>query len=119
MARYAVSPDKSLITGFDQSSFRVPTLEIQDSNLDDIKSKIDEAISRGASLSIFTHLVQDSATNEWNTSLSVYKAMLDYIKQKVDVGQIKVVTWREFYAAKLPHEGHENDYQRIVKMLSK
>lgn len=117
MARYAVSPDKSLITGFDQSSFRVPTLEIQDSNLDDIKSKIDEAISRGASLSIFTHLVQDSATNEWNTSLSVYKAMLDYIKQKVDVGQIKVVTWREFYAAKLPQEGHENDYLRIMKTL--
>lgn len=119
MARYAVSPDKSLITGFDQSSFRVPTLEIQDSNLDDIKSKIDEAIDEGASLSIFTHLVQTSATNEWNTSLSVYKQMLDYIKQKVDSDQIKVVTWREFYAAKLPHEGHENDYQRIVKMLSK
>lgn len=117
MARYAASPDKSLITGFDQSSFRVPTLEIQDSNLDDIKSKIDEAISRGASLSIFTHLVQDSATNEWNTSLSVYKQMLDYIKQKVDVGQIKVVTWREFYAAKLPQEGHENDYLRIMKTL--
>lgn len=119
MARYATDPSKSLIDDFTQDSFLVPTLEIQDDNLNDVTAKIDEAIDEGASLSIFTHLVQTSATNEWNTSLSVYKQMLDYIKQKVDSDQIKVVTWREFYAAKLPHEGHENDYQRIVKMLSK
>ena len=119
MARYATSPDKSLISDFTQDSFLVPTLEIQDDNLNDVTAKIDEAIARGASLSIFTHLVQASASNEWNTSLSIYKQMLDYIKQKVDSGQIRVATWREFYASKLPQEGHENDYQRIMKMLNK
>ena len=119
MARYATSPDKSLISDFTQDSFLVPTLEIQDDNLNDVTTKIDEAIDRGASLSIFTHLVQASASNEWNTSLSIYKQMLDYIKQKVDSGQIRVATWREFYASKLPQEGHENDYQRIMKMLNK
>lgn len=119
MARYATEPSKSLIDDFTQDSFLVPTLEIQDTNLNDITAKIDEAISKGSSLSIFTHLVQATPDNEWCTSLPVYKKMLDYIKQKVDSDQIKVVTWREFYAAKLPQEGHENDYQRIVKMLSK
>lgn len=117
MARYATSPDKSLVEDFDQNSFLIPTLEIKDDNLTDVTSQIDKAIKEGASLSIFTHLVQDNITSVWNTSTQVYTQLLDYIKQKVNNDRLRVVTWREFYVAKLPQEGHENDYLRIMKTL--
>lgn len=72
---------------------------IIDSNLDDVKSEIDKCIKTGYCLSIFTHGVYENNSNDLYADKNIYTEMLDYIKQKVDAGEVQVMSYRDFYEA--------------------
>ena len=72
---------------------------ITDSSLDTVKSAIDQCIQTGYCLSIFTHGVYENNTNDLYTDKAIYTELLDYIKQKVDAGELQVMTYRDFYEA--------------------
>ena len=72
---------------------------IIDSNLDDVKSEIDKCIKTGYCLSVFTHGVYENNSNTLYTDKTIYTELLDYIKQKVDAGEVQVMSYRDFYEA--------------------
>ena len=72
---------------------------ITDSNLDRVKSEIDKCIQTGYCISIFTHGIYENNSNDLYTDKIIYTEMLDYIKQKVDAGEVQVMTYRDFYEA--------------------
>lgn len=74
-------------------------LGIQDDNLETIKSEIDRCIKTGYCLSIFTHGIYENNTNSLYTDKAIYTEMLDYIKQKVDAGELQVMSYKDFYEA--------------------
>ena len=72
---------------------------IIDSNLDSVKSEIDKCIKTGYALSILTHGVYENNSNTLYTDKTTYTQLLDYIKQKVDSGEMQVMSYRDFYEA--------------------
>lgn len=72
---------------------------ITDSNLDTVKSAIDQCIQTGCCLRIFTHGVYENNSNNLYTDKAIYTEMLDYIKEKVDAVELQVMTYRDFYEA--------------------
>ena len=71
--------------------------KIEDNNLETIINELDRCINTGYCISIFTHGIKSDDTNY--CSYDTYKQMLDYVKQKVDAGELKVMTYRDFYEA--------------------
>lgn len=83
-----------------------------------INTQIDNAIKSGTALAIMAHLVIDSSgtIDSWNCRTSTYTSILAHLKDKVDAGELEVVTWRELYAMMNPHDSMEYDYNRLLKM---
>lgn len=91
---------------------------------EEIIAKIDDAIENHASICVFTHMIQDTVTTEYNCSTAVYSAVLDAIKTRVDSGLCDVVTFREFYNhwcpegyAELMQNRHEKEKQYILSKI--
>lgn len=86
---------------------------------DAIIAEIDKAISYNAYFPIMFHLIKDVPTTtpieSYNTYLSVFEDIMDYIKDKVDNGIVEVITWRDLYNQLNPQVGKENDYNRLLK----
>ena len=71
--------------------------QIQDNNLETIKNEIDRCINTGYCISIFTHGIKSDDTDY--CSYDIYQQMLDYVKQKIDAGELQVMTYKDFYEA--------------------
>ena len=84
-----------------------------------ILTLIDRAITYKACLPIMFHLIRDVGTDveieNYNTYLSVFTDILDYLKQKEESGELEVITWRQMYNQLNPSVGYENDYNRLLK----
>lgn len=74
------------------------TFEIKsDIPLETTLKRIDAAIERGSSISIFTHHVVESDPDLFSTTFDYFKAVVDYAVSLRDSGKIDIVTMTEFY----------------------
>lgn len=105
------------IESWSEDRFGVPMVQIQDDNLDTVKGYIDDCITNGWSLSIFTHQVVDSNTSELNCDTIVFKSLLDYIKTKSDGGYCEVVTFQEFLN-KNTEKGRDIQHMRDTRRMN-
>ena len=103
----------------DNTNYLIPANGIYSNNLESMKSLLDSAIETKKSALFFTHRLVDTLEEDggWDCLKSVYIEFLDYLKDKVNQGLCEVVTAREFYNIHHPEDGHNNDYQRILKTI--
>ena len=73
----------------------------------EILQDVDEAIETNSSIIIFTHNVEDSLTNDMNTTVEVFSAILDGISERVNKGLCEVSTFADFYQKWCPN-GYAN-----------
>ena len=79
---------------------------------------VDNAIENNYIVGLFTHNVEDTTTASYNLSTTAYRDILSYVKEKVDAGEIEVLTMREFYNKYHDWEGQQRDYARAMGMGS-
>lgn len=81
---------------------------------DEIKTEIDNAIENKKSIMLFTHYVKDDTETMSDTDcpLSKFKAVLDYVKGKVDSGLCDVKNARQFWNYYNLQDGLDLDYKR-------
>lgn len=85
---------------FDKDCYLICHDDISSSTADEIKTKIDKAILYGSTLGLFTHGIKasDSTTILSSAVLqSTWTTVCDYLKEKMDSGDIEVLTFSEFY----------------------
>ena len=88
-------------------------------DLNTVKSVINTASNtKNSIVIILAHKLIDSsdADRGYDCLAAVYENMLIYLKEKVNAGLVKVLTYRELYKALYPDEAYENDYNRLLKM---
>lgn len=89
------------IDEFNYDSFETPCTQILNNNLEAIKSYIDNAIERGASISIFAHQVlsdsESGADDTVNVNVSTYTDLLEYVQSKAQAFELEVTTYKDFY----------------------
>lgn len=73
----------------------------------EILQDVDEAIESNSSIIIFTHNVEDSLTNDMNTTVEVFSTILDGISERVNKGLCEVSTFADFYQKWCPN-GYAN-----------
>ena len=90
-----------------------------------ILEKIDTAISKGQSICVFTHWVEDTVTQDYNCSTEVFRGVLDGIKDRVNANKCDVITFRELYSEFEPSDcmeflevRHEKEKQYILSKLT-
>lgn len=86
--------------GFDKYNgvYIVSTKEIRkDTTLEQIKAFVDEAITYGGVISIFTHQINVGNTNEFSMEFDLFKQYIDYVCEKKQAGEIEVITFNELY----------------------
>ena len=90
-----------------------------------ILEKIDTAISKGQSICVFTHWVEDTVTQNYNCSTEVFRGVLDGIKDRVNANKCDVTTFRELYSEFEPSDcmeflevRHEKEKQYILSKLT-
>ena len=90
-----------------------------------ILKKIDTAISKGQSICVFTHWVEDTVTQGYNCSTEVFRGVLDGIKDRVNANKCDVITFRELYSEFEPSDcmeflevRHEKEKQYILSKLT-
>ena len=90
-----------------------------------ILEKIDTAISKGQSICVFTHWVEDTVTQDYNCSTEVFRGVLDGIKDRVNANKCDVTTFRELYSEFEPSDcmeflevRHEKEKQYILSKLT-
>jgi hypothetical protein len=105
------------IEDFDSKRFNTPFNQIQNNNLDTIKSRIDFCIQNGYSLSIFTHQVVDNNTSDLNCDTIIFRQLLDYIKSKVDANLCEVVTYQEFFNQARGHQVQQMRNQQRMNFI--
>ncbi len=66
--------------------------------------------------SLFTHQVKETTTDTNNIDTALFRQILDYIKTKVDSGELIIKTFSEYYASVNPSDGMEWNYNRLLKM---
>lgn len=81
---------------------------------DEIKTEIDNAIENKKSIMLFTHYVKDDTETMSDTDcpLSKFKAVLDYVKGKVDSGLCDEKNARQFWNYYNLQDGLDLDYKR-------
>jgi hypothetical protein len=84
-----------------------------------VKNFIDTLCGSKTCGSLFTHQVLESTTDTNNCTISLFSDILEYIKTKVDSGELDVLNFREWYAKVNPADGHNFDYDRMQKLLIK
>ena len=82
--------------------------------VEQIKAEIDNAIEKKKSIMLFTHYVIDDTQTMSDTDcpLSKFTAVLDYVKEKVDVGLCDVKNARQFWNYYNQQDGLDIDYKR-------
>lgn len=99
MVRSRDGSDSTYITACRNVNGITGTTYIGSNNVDEIKKQIDTCIKNKWCLPIFTHLLVDDINEDrgYDTLTSTYIEMLDYIKEKVDNGELEVLTYKEYY----------------------
>ena len=74
----------------------IATMGLIDSNLENIKSYIDDAITYGLGISIFTHqIVKEADSTSLNTLDTVFGDFCKYVKQKIDTGELESINVKQ------------------------
>ena len=119
MIRMACS--KKTITHYDEESIELPCISISDyeggNNLEAAKSYINEVINNGEALGIFTHAIEnlETASGTGYCSINGVREILTYIKERVDAGELQVLTYEEFYKGFCPDEHERTMRARQLK----
>lgn len=124
MARGGTS--KQYIDSVDKTGMCVGYIGIGINNTaNSILEKIDTAISKGQSICVFTHWVEDTVTQDYNCSTEVFRGVLDGIKDRVNANKCDVITFRELYSEFEPSDcmeflevRHEKEKQYILSKLT-
>ena len=90
----------------------------QASQLETIKTAIEQAISEKKAICILTHKLVDTEEENrgYDCLKSVYIDLLDFIKAKTDNNECEVITFRKLYEIIDKDSAYENDYNRLLKM---
>ena len=90
----------------------------QASQLETIKTAIEQAISEKKAICILTHKLVDTEEENrgYDCLKSVYIELLDFIKAKTDNNECEVITFRKLYEIIDKDSAYENDYNRLLKM---
>ena len=87
------------ISRFTDKDFNVGFKGIYGTNTaDTVKNMIDEAITDGKAIFLFTHEVKDNPTT-YDSGISNFKTVCDYIGEKIAAGEIQSMNFSEFYNA--------------------
>lgn len=87
------------ISRFTDKDFNVGFKGIYGTNTaDTIKNMIDEAITDGNAIFLFTHEVKDNPTS-YDSGILNFKTVCDYIGEKIATGEIQSMNFTEFYNA--------------------
>lgn len=90
------------------SGFRIPHEDISAMTLDKLKEKLDKTIETGTCWCFFTHGICDdgetmmhydngSLSSSSGIPISVFNSFVDYLKQKIDEGEIQAITFEEYF----------------------
>lgn len=102
---------------FDGTKYVVPTQEVTDDTYQTAIQNIEEAVTLKQDICLLSHSLIDNPNGLYaDVTSSSWIAVLNKIKELVDTGKAKVVTFREYYNELHPNDGYENDYQRLLKM---
>lgn len=102
---------------FDGTKYVIPTQEVTDDTYQTAIQNIEEAVTLKQDICLLSHSLIDNPNGFYaDVTSSSWIAVLNKIKELVDSGKAKVVTFREYYNELSPNDGHENDYQRLLKM---
>lgn len=87
-----------VMTYFDKNCSLIPHIEYSDMTYEEIKNLIDDTIKYGDCLPLFTHSVKDDGSSSTlRVPYSIMEQVCNYLKTKVDAGEIEVLTYSEFY----------------------
>ena len=95
-------------------TFNICPWAMYDHTLQDNLDKIDEAVTNGYILPLFTHLVADG---DGNVSVADFTEILKKVKKYYDDGLLDVLTYREFYNKYHKENGAKRDYDRVMSMV--
>ena len=102
---------------FDGTKYVIPTQEVTDDTYQTAIQNIEEAVTFKQDICLLSHSLIDNPNGLYaDVTSSSWIAVLNKIKELVDAGKAKVVTFREYYNELSPNDGHENDYNRLLKM---
>ena len=102
---------------FDGTKYVIPTQEITDDSYQTAIQSIEEAVTLKQDICLMSHSLIDNPNGLYaDVTSSSWIAVLNKIKELVDSGKAKVVTFREYYNELSPNDGHENDYNRLLKL---
>lgn len=77
----------------DKDTVQLPMTSLSyDTDADNIKNKIDNAIKYGYQLNLFTHGAYDTASASDYLKLADFKSMIDYLAEQRALGKLKVLT---------------------------
>lgn len=89
-----------------------------------ILESVDRAIENNSSICIFNHNVEDTLTDQMNTTVAVYSEILEGIKDRVDKGLCEVSTFTDFFRKWCPESctkklelRHEKEKQYIISKI--
>lgn len=107
------------IDGFDDTSYRVGCYQIYTDKSALALQQVTNAVTNGKDICIFTHKIVDSASEDrgYDCTKATYTAFLEGLKTKEEAGQVKVVSFREYYKMHCPKANYEYDYNRIIKTV--
>ena len=83
------SADTGLFQNYTIEDMEIPTIGLIDTNLTEVKSKIDYAVKNGFGICVFTHQVVDGGdTSLLNTGTEVFTEFCNYCKAYIDKGEL-------------------------------
>lgn len=87
------------VSRFTDKDFNVGFKGIYGTNTaDTVKNMIDEAITDGKAIFLFTHEVKDNPTS-YDSGIANFSAVCDYIGEKIESGELQSLNFTEFYNA--------------------
>ena len=110
--------DRNNYNNYDKAKLNIDTIGLYPSTYQNVLNAIDEAISGGYDISIFTHKIEaDEQTAETNYGITyeLLDNVLSYIRNKIDNGLCEAMTYREYYKTYYNADGQKNDYSRVIK----
>lgn len=88
-----------VMTYFDKNCSLISHIDYTYMTYEDIKNLIDDTIKYGDCLPLFTHSIRDDDSDPALEKIpySIMEQVCNYLKTKVDTGEIEVLTYSEFY----------------------
>ena len=103
------------IESFDDNRFNTPVYIVNSDTLSNCKAYLDDCIENGWSIAFMTHRL--TGADENNCDITTFRSLMDYIKDYVDEGKCKVVTYQQFLNEKT-NKGETIDNTRKSKTLN-